>query len=390
MKKLLSLLSVLTVSGSALPTTIAASPYQKQEIKILNSDKSNYSQTNHLKILNRNRRENKNKISGIVSIIGPKENKRIDFSTGLILDNKLYYCSKFTNSLNETDLITSLTKIISLEWSFLNGSNGIMLNNKQYVIQNDGKKVFEIDNNKMNLIIEPDGKINSSKDIMALNDKVYFVSDNGKIYEYNQTTKEQKIVMKLNEEIYSLGVVLNNELYFGSNTGKIYEYETLKLIESDVIDLQEQIRRGVYLYYQEKNPNYYVKNIEFNMNDLKYSDIELIKREFVSNIKEVENICDGTAKFENRTSDEDEYQTQSCKYTKQNIESYQILKGLNKRIDNTLEKGTSNTGTSSILNSNSKSTTSQTGGEVSAGGSLFGIGLSASISHSQWNEESST
>lgn len=34
MKKLLSLLSVLTISGSAVPTTIAASPYQKEEKNI--------------------------------------------------------------------------------------------------------------------------------------------------------------------------------------------------------------------------------------------------------------------------------------------------------------------------------------------------------------------
>ncbi|MBW3059460.1 hypothetical protein D6D54_08450 [Spiroplasma poulsonii] len=31
MKKILSLLSVLTISGTAIPTTIAASPYQKEE-----------------------------------------------------------------------------------------------------------------------------------------------------------------------------------------------------------------------------------------------------------------------------------------------------------------------------------------------------------------------
>jgi hypothetical protein len=31
MKKLLSLLSVLTISGTAVPTTITASPYQKEE-----------------------------------------------------------------------------------------------------------------------------------------------------------------------------------------------------------------------------------------------------------------------------------------------------------------------------------------------------------------------
>ncbi len=33
MKKLLSLLSVLTISGSVVPTTIAASPYEKEEQK---------------------------------------------------------------------------------------------------------------------------------------------------------------------------------------------------------------------------------------------------------------------------------------------------------------------------------------------------------------------
>ncbi|WP_342256520.1 hypothetical protein [Spiroplasma endosymbiont of Poecilobothrus nobilitatus] len=45
MKKLLSLLSVLTISGTAVPTTIAASSYKKEET--LNSD-NNYQQTNNL------------------------------------------------------------------------------------------------------------------------------------------------------------------------------------------------------------------------------------------------------------------------------------------------------------------------------------------------------
>ncbi len=54
MKKLLSLLGVLTISGSAIPTTIAASPYLKQEK--LNSD-INYQQINNLEILNRNKRD---------------------------------------------------------------------------------------------------------------------------------------------------------------------------------------------------------------------------------------------------------------------------------------------------------------------------------------------
>ncbi|WP_253301096.1 hypothetical protein [Spiroplasma endosymbiont of Phyllotreta cruciferae] len=55
MKKLFSLLSVLTISGTAIPTTIAASPYQKEET-IKNSDIS-YLKTNNLDKLNRNKRE---------------------------------------------------------------------------------------------------------------------------------------------------------------------------------------------------------------------------------------------------------------------------------------------------------------------------------------------
>ncbi|RUO86027.1 hypothetical protein D9R21_05445, partial [Spiroplasma endosymbiont of Megaselia nigra] len=49
MKKLLSLLSVLTISGTAIPTTIAASPYQKNE-----------QITNNLENLKRNKRDNNN------------------------------------------------------------------------------------------------------------------------------------------------------------------------------------------------------------------------------------------------------------------------------------------------------------------------------------------
>jgi len=56
MKKLLSLLSVLTISGTALPTTIAASPYEKEGTII--SD-INYQQTNNLENLSRIKRNNK-------------------------------------------------------------------------------------------------------------------------------------------------------------------------------------------------------------------------------------------------------------------------------------------------------------------------------------------
>ncbi len=56
MKKLLSLLSVLTISGTAVPTTAALSSYKKEEI-IKNND-INYLQINNLDKLNRTKRNN--------------------------------------------------------------------------------------------------------------------------------------------------------------------------------------------------------------------------------------------------------------------------------------------------------------------------------------------
>ncbi|WP_374696274.1 hypothetical protein [Spiroplasma endosymbiont of Polydrusus formosus] len=72
MKKLLSLLSVLTISGTAVPTTIAASPYQKEKNKLENIVDIEEFNTNNLEKLNRVKRGNKNNIFGITKIIFKK------------------------------------------------------------------------------------------------------------------------------------------------------------------------------------------------------------------------------------------------------------------------------------------------------------------------------
>ncbi|WP_342256269.1 hypothetical protein [Spiroplasma endosymbiont of Poecilobothrus nobilitatus] len=71
MKKLLSLLSVLTISGTAVPTTIAASPYQKLENKLKNND-INYSQTNNLEVLNRNKRNTAEQETNYIASLNPR------------------------------------------------------------------------------------------------------------------------------------------------------------------------------------------------------------------------------------------------------------------------------------------------------------------------------
>ncbi|WP_348734821.1 hypothetical protein [Spiroplasma endosymbiont of Ammophila pubescens] len=103
MKKLLSLLSVLTISGSAIPTTIAASPHQNQE--------------NNLETLNRNKRQNNNFI---------KYNKK------LIIDNN--DPKKYKSSLNE--IINYLINENILISVFENNSSEIYALNSSYLNSN--------------------------------------------------------------------------------------------------------------------------------------------------------------------------------------------------------------------------------------------------------------
>ncbi|RUO86534.1 ribosome-inactivating family protein [Spiroplasma endosymbiont of Megaselia nigra] len=59
MKKLLSLLSVLTISGTSMPSVIAANPYQKEKSKLENIVDNKKINTNNLENLNRVKRGNK-------------------------------------------------------------------------------------------------------------------------------------------------------------------------------------------------------------------------------------------------------------------------------------------------------------------------------------------
>ncbi|WP_338990151.1 hypothetical protein [Spiroplasma endosymbiont of Seladonia tumulorum] len=194
MKKLLSLLSLLTIGGTAVPTTIAASPYQKEETK-LEISKVNYSQKNNLEKLNRVKRQDnkKNNIVGISEIV--------------IITNK---------------------SIIS---------SGVVLNNK-----------------------------------------LYFGSFDHNVYEYNPKTEQQKVVITTNGSILSSGVALNNKLYFGSKDNKVYEYDTLQLIESKIINMKDQVKRGLYLYHKKQNPNSEIKQI-LNINLKNLTESELVLEE---------------------------------------------------------------------------------------------------------------
>ncbi|WP_338989164.1 PQQ-binding-like beta-propeller repeat protein [Spiroplasma endosymbiont of Seladonia tumulorum] len=241
MKKLLSLLSLLTIGGTAVPTTIAASPYQKEETK-LEISKVNYSQKNNLEKLNRVKRQNnkKNNIVGISEIV-IITNKSI-ISSGVVLNNKLYFGS-FDHNVYEYNPETGQQKVV--------------------ITTNDG--------------------IWSSG--VVLNNKVYFGSYDKKVYEYNPETGQQKVVITTNGGIWSSGVALNNKLYFGSKDNKVYEYDTLQLIESKIINMRDQVKRGLYLYHKKQNPNSEIKQIlNINLKNLTESELVLEETQKINHI----------------------------------------------------------------------------------------------------------
>ncbi|RUO85952.1 hypothetical protein [Spiroplasma endosymbiont of Megaselia nigra] len=178
MKKLLSLLSVLTISGTAVPTTIAASPYQKQ--KNLNNEVNNYLQTNNLEILNRNKRQNKIKISGIIktAIITDHD----DFLGSVFVLNNKVYAKSYQGYVYEYDPKT-LEQKSDVRVEKNNNNSEIKFNNKKYflgwknILEQD-LKTFEtktvVTTNSVNI----QGKSN----LIFLNSKIYHCSRDGIIY----------------------------------------------------------------------------------------------------------------------------------------------------------------------------------------------------------------
>ncbi len=103
MKKILSLLSILTISGTAIPTTIAARHYQKDET--INSE-INYLQTNNFENLIRVKRGNDNKFECHDNIVGSNYNLWIKISNNtwqiIYFQHDIQNNQEFSNYLRST------------------------------------------------------------------------------------------------------------------------------------------------------------------------------------------------------------------------------------------------------------------------------------------------
>ncbi|WP_339024151.1 hypothetical protein [Spiroplasma endosymbiont of Agriotes lineatus] len=231
MKKLLSLLSLLIISGATMPMVVATSPYQQpNNLEKLNTEQI---QNSNLETLSRTKRQ----------------------------DNK--------------------------------------------------KSIIEISE----VVITTNGNVESSG--VALNNKVYFGSNNYNVYEYTPSTGEQKVIIRTNDMVFSSGVVLNNKVYFESYDQKVYEHDPLDLIESDIIYMRDHIKRGLYLQHQKQNPNSEIKNIlNINLENLTVSDvtIEQTQKNKSSNLEQdLNDVCkDYNSTFVNNSSIEQTQNTVSC------------------------------------------------------------------------------
>ncbi|GAA6238814.1 MAG: hypothetical protein SPLM_09290 [Spiroplasma phoeniceum] len=306
MKKLLSLLSVLTISVSAVPTTIAANPYQKKE-------------------------NNKKDIVGISEIV-IKTSGRV-YSSGVVLNNKLYIGS-FDEDVYEYDPATKKSKVVIRTDGEVH-SSGVVLNNKLY-IGSDDEDVYEYDpaTKTSKVVIETDGKVRSSG--VVLNNKLYIGSWDGNVYEYDPATKTSKVVIRTRRKINSSGVILNNKLYIGSWDRNVYEYDPLELIEFNyIINMKEQVKKGLYLYYKKQNPNSEVKKIyNINLENLTVSDviIEQTQKYKSSNLEQnFESVCkDSVSLFKNYSSIEQTQYTISCSKELTETNTFQKMNGFTK------------------------------------------------------------
>ncbi|RUO86147.1 hypothetical protein [Spiroplasma endosymbiont of Megaselia nigra] len=193
----------------------------------------------------------------------------------------------------------------------------------------------------------------------------------------NKTTKSATIKAKS-----------NSNKYFGEK--KIYY--AIDNEQNKIINLNELIEKGIFLNFRDKNKENIVKEIKnINTDNLIYSNVIASKSiEPIIN-KNKENICSGKTILENNLSTEQKLRTSNCKYTIQEVKSFQIITGLSKTtgLQTNSEVSSGSTSSSSSTTglqtghsqSNSSTNSSEVGG--SAGFNLFGfsIGGSASSSH---------
>ncbi|WP_215826289.1 outer membrane protein assembly factor BamB family protein [Spiroplasma endosymbiont of 'Nebria riversi'] len=379
MKKLLSLLSTITMAGSGMLGIVANSPYptQEQQIKLENINYKRQKRSN-----NENNKINITKI--VITTNG------IVRSDGIILNNKVYFGSG-DNKVYEYDPVTGQQKIVIKKNGFI-WSSGVIFNNKLYIGSDDGN-VYEYDpaTGQQKIVIKTNNSQSIRSSGVIFNNKIYFGSGDKNVYEYDPSTEQQRVILTTKWRLVSSGVVLNNKLYFGSADGNIYEYSehyldsNLGQINSDttilnelnylnpdldisqleiisktnnsaivkikdnlnddiiniyylikneqnkIINLNELIKNAIFFKFRDENPNLKFKEINYiDTNNLNFSNTEITKQEnsfLWSNVPK--NVC-SDREIINKTPNTRSFNVPACEYNSKSKLVFQITTGLTK------------------------------------------------------------
>ncbi|WP_374696841.1 hypothetical protein [Spiroplasma endosymbiont of Polydrusus formosus] len=309
MKKFLSLLSVSNISGTAVPTTIAVSSYQKK----INSD-INYQQTNNLENLNRiKKRENKLSFfvcSGLLKIIFYYDLGASDAAVfkGFVNDYTRIYNNNLilisSNKKNKYNNISTKIDVIKVFYSFYKSSDDDFDNNLQFLFK-----------------------------------KEYCVSE-GKVYEYNLDNDSKNIIIDSNDKNTKFKITVppnhtidnSKKFYIFSSKVILYEYETFVLIESYINDMKEHVKRWLYLQYKKQNPNFEIKQIlNINLENLILSNVFYQKKQknkIFNSEQNLESACkDSSSTFINNSNIEQIQYTISCSKQLTETNKFQKMNG---------------------------------------------------------------
>ncbi|WP_342263044.1 hypothetical protein [Spiroplasma endosymbiont of Dromius quadrimaculatus] len=312
---------------------------------------------------------------------GETKSKKINGVTGevhsIVLGHKNVYFGASSgayvlknNELSATKMNEKGNKIIGVNRIIFDKNNS----NMYFLTYNDG--IFKIKNKyQLNDVIKINNlKIDNNSDKSILNELNYL----------NPSLDISQLEIKEKDNTSTtIRVKSNSDKYFGEN--KIYY--VINNQQNKIINLNELIKKGIFLSFRDKNKENIVKEIKnININNLIYSNVTVTKNiEPIIN-KTNENICSGKTILENNLPTEQKLRTSNCKYTIQEIKSFQITTGLSK----TTGSQTNSEVSSGFTNSNSSTSSSQVGhskidsssesSEVSgnAGFSLFGFSIGGS------------
>ncbi|RUO85832.1 hypothetical protein [Spiroplasma endosymbiont of Megaselia nigra] len=260
MKKLLSLLSVLTISGTAVPTTIAASPYQKEEIKNIRI-KRDYSNTSYSNTSN-GVYYNGYKIKGISGQVKDIIVASSGSAYFLTEDGYVYYLAySWTRQAVRIDTYYNLPEIRNVKSITADGTRNY------YNTSNGVYYSTNFNPTKVEGISGPVRKI--------------IINGNGNIFYDIDTEKVNNLKMNfnnINDNLINLGIIDNN------NYGTILNAIKKQNHNLDVSQL-EVINKTEYSNFTKN----YSAEIKIKHNSIKYAylyDTDVLKPKIIFNTKD--------------------------------------------------------------------------------------------------------